>query len=116
MAILAGVAALALPQLKTQEMTTERQAALVVDQLRAARRLAIETGSMQQVTVDDLAKVLATKFAITAGPDGKSQADRMIFYPLGNSNGGSWTLGGQGSEMRIMVDWISGRSWSAPQR
>ena len=94
----------------------------VVTTLAAARYRAVNSGRAQDVAVDPFAHTLAFNGELTELPAGlqvavqaagelnRERAGVIRFYPEGGSSGGGIDLErGDGSGVRISVDWLMGR-------
>ena len=102
LAILGGIIGLVLPRLQPRAASLDQQAVLVADLLRDARRRAILDGVVTELAAND----------IDAGPfdltDRNGDSAKLVFYPMGNSSGGSWSLKSSEREVQIDIDWLTG--------
>jgi len=94
----------------------------VVTTLASARYMAINTGRAQDVAVDPVGNTIALKGKTTRIPEGfnlavhsarelnRERTGVIRFYPEGGSSGGGVDMvRGDGSGVRISVDWLVGR-------
>lgn len=105
LAILAGVAAIVSPRLSAPEPTLQAQAAIIGDKLRQERRLAVARSEMRAISLAQAATALDKAFTLISEDEANS---KVVFYPLGYSNGASWRMTGPDGHLSIEVDWLTG--------
>ncbi len=127
LAVMAVLAAVAVPALRPPggQLALDAIGREIVRDAAVARSLAIRTGTITRLDVDlearsiqgegtgqgrDLPADLAIEAVAVHRRDVEDTTARFLFYPNGQSSGGTLTLRRQGQAVRIKINWVTGHA------
>jgi general secretion pathway protein H len=103
--LLAAMTAIVLPRFSAERPPTlQQRAQAIAGELARFRQAALGTGTVQIASSEALAAVLPAGIRL-----GEAIPPDLVFLPNGMSNGGAWRLEGDGREVALRVDWLTGR-------
>jgi len=103
--ILAGLSAIALPQLAAERTPSlEDRAEDIALDLARLRQDAMGSGTVRIAPSESLAAILTPDIRLQS-----AEPPTIMFLPNGMANGAVWQLESNGRSVQLAVDWLTGR-------